>query len=322
MNVGISRTSRVAVGVLACSLHFASAGSLTARAADPVPIPAPVPVSGAAGVGGGAISPENDTHAKELFLQGDRAYSEGRYESARDAFQEAYKLSNRPQLLYNLANAYERLGRFADAVATLQKYLELVKPKDRGTMERRIQSMNERLEVQKREREQTEREVAAREQKEREQREAFEAERARRDSLARPPKTETRSPLPWVFIGGGVAFAAAGAVFGGLALTARGDAKDACRELPGGLLCSASAEKWLQQDATFSVLADIGFGVGIAAVVTGTVLLITRGKPRTEGVTLLVPGRNHEKRSAASVLSSFQVDATRGSTIVGFGTKF
>ncbi len=61
-----------------------------------------------------------DARARELYLQGDREYQAGRYEQAVAAFQEAYRLSGRPLLLFNLANAYERLGRYAEALEALR----------------------------------------------------------------------------------------------------------------------------------------------------------------------------------------------------------
>src|SRR5262245_14114470 len=68
--------------------------------------------------GGGADKPAEkpsssaDKEARKLFFRGDRMYEEGKYEEAVAAFEKSYALSHRPELLFNLANAYERLGQY------------------------------------------------------------------------------------------------------------------------------------------------------------------------------------------------------------------
>ena len=70
-----------------------------------------------------AVAPEalaqdatTEARAKELYENGAALYEEGRYEEAILAWEEAYRLSSRPVLLFNIANAYERLGRGRGAV--------------------------------------------------------------------------------------------------------------------------------------------------------------------------------------------------------------
>lgn len=252
---------------------------------------------------------DSDERAKELFLQGDRAYSEGRYETARDSFQEAYKLSGRPQLLYNLANTYERLGKLTEAADALQKYLDTAKPKDRQTIERRLKSMNERLETQKKEQE---REREERERKERERRAKEEAERQAnppKESDKPPPPAKVEgpspSPVPWILVGTGGALAAAGATFGILALGARSDAKAGCKDSPRGLICTDGAESALGRDTAFSIIADVGIGLGVVGIATGVILLVTRGKPAEPAASLPV-----------------RVVAHKNGAEVGFGMRF
>jgi tetratricopeptide (TPR) repeat protein len=64
----------------------------------------------------------NLKRAEELYRNGERLYTEGSYESAILAFQESYELSKEPQLLYNIGNAYERLGDFANSRRYLDQY--------------------------------------------------------------------------------------------------------------------------------------------------------------------------------------------------------
>src|SRR5689334_19842947 len=95
----------------------------------------------------------NDTRARELFQKGDTAYAEGRYEEALAAFQEAYDLSGRAQLLFNVSNALERLGRYQEAVDALEKYLSSGKAKDRDVVQKRLANLKKRVDEQKKEQE-------------------------------------------------------------------------------------------------------------------------------------------------------------------------
>ena len=72
---------------------------------------------------GDSAGDEGDKRARELYIRGDKAYAEGDYEAALAAFEEAYELSGRHALLYNMANAHERLGEYDKALEKLRKFL-------------------------------------------------------------------------------------------------------------------------------------------------------------------------------------------------------
>src|SRR5438105_2670 len=136
-----------------------------------------------------------DQRARELFVKGDAAYAEARYEDALAAFQDAYELSGRPQLLFNIANALERLGRLPEAVDALEKYLASGKVKDQAVVQARLTNLKKRVDEQKKEEERKQRD---------------EEERKRREADARnklppppmPPKEEESARiLPWALIG-------------------------------------------------------------------------------------------------------------------------
>lgn len=63
--------------------------------------------------------------ARALFQAAQVAYEAGRFEVALERFTEAYTLSNRPQLLYNIGLAAERLARRPEALAAYRAYLQL-----------------------------------------------------------------------------------------------------------------------------------------------------------------------------------------------------
>ncbi len=74
---------------------------------------------------GVAQADADDEEARSLFQAGEVAFSQGRFERALDYFQRAYELSQRPGLLFNIANLQDRLNQPREAIATFERYLEL-----------------------------------------------------------------------------------------------------------------------------------------------------------------------------------------------------
>ena len=67
-----------------------------------------------------------DHAARITFEAGREAFARGDYEVAFSRFRQAYELSGRPALLYNIAVALDRLRRDAEALAKFREYLEAV----------------------------------------------------------------------------------------------------------------------------------------------------------------------------------------------------
>src|SRR5687767_7995392 len=103
--------------------------------------------SGKAGKQEASKGPE--VEARRLFREGDKLYAEGDYEGAVTAFEKAYELSRKEALKYNLANAYERLGRYEAALAALRDYLPHAKPEEQDAVRRRIEKLEKRVEEQR-----------------------------------------------------------------------------------------------------------------------------------------------------------------------------
>jgi tetratricopeptide (TPR) repeat protein len=83
--------------------------------------------------------PVRDEKARQLFSAGVAAYSEGHYENALENYRLAFELSDRPQLLFNIGIAAERLRRDQEALDAFNKYLERVPNADnRAFVEERI----------------------------------------------------------------------------------------------------------------------------------------------------------------------------------------
>ncbi len=68
--------------------------------------------------------------AKEAFKRGEAAYSAGNYDAAVREWNNAYSADPRPRIQFNLSQAYERMGRMEDAIASLKRFLDSGDPED------------------------------------------------------------------------------------------------------------------------------------------------------------------------------------------------
>lgn len=103
----------------------------TPKAADAPPAPTgqtaePEPgqrdVSPVKGLSGGGQKPELQ-EAERHFRAGIELYRQGLYRSARAEFEEAYRLSKLPDLLYNIAHTLRYTGQFKEALEFYDRYL-------------------------------------------------------------------------------------------------------------------------------------------------------------------------------------------------------
>lgn len=93
-------------------------------------------------------SAEDDQRARELFVQGRDAYDDGDYRGAWDYFHQAYVLSRRPQLLYNVGQAADRLRLDKEALEAFRLYLKKLPDADnRREVENRIAALEQRVEA-------------------------------------------------------------------------------------------------------------------------------------------------------------------------------
>lgn len=68
--------------------------------------------------------------ARDLFDRGTAAYAVGNYEQAIRDWQTAYATDPRPRIMYNVSQAYERLGRLEEAIAALETFITTAQPDD------------------------------------------------------------------------------------------------------------------------------------------------------------------------------------------------
>ena len=88
----------------------------------------------------------DDQEARDLFRLGKQAFDEGRYERALKYFKDAYDLSGRAQLQFNIGTVLDRLRRDREAVHAYKSYLsQTPDATNRAVVEERIRLLEEAM---------------------------------------------------------------------------------------------------------------------------------------------------------------------------------
>jgi len=142
------------IGIGALVLTIETAADTAPASAQPQPAPStghasPAPTApGAesAPAQAGEVSQAADQEARARFEKGRDAYNDGRYRDAWAEFHQAYKLSGRPELLFNIGQTADRLGREEDAIKSFELYLKHVPDaENRRDVENRVRALKERV---------------------------------------------------------------------------------------------------------------------------------------------------------------------------------
>ncbi len=216
----------------------------------------------------------DDARAREHFQIATRYYDEGRFIEAATQFEEAFGLSDRPELLYNAYIAYRDAHRPSDAARTLELYLQRTpEAPDRVNLEARLQELRRAVAEEERNQQQLESAQAA-----------ADAERARAEAEARRAAEAEAQPevWPWIILGVGAATAIAGGVVAGIALNDSNALRSLCTD-EDPPRCTVSSQENLdeQRDAakSLALAADILMFGGGAIAVAGLILGLTVGLP-------------------------------------------
>jgi tetratricopeptide (TPR) repeat protein len=206
--------------------------------------------------------PADLDRARELFENGRILYDEGSYEQAIVAWQEAYRLSQKPELYYNISGAYEKLGRYREAIDALNQYRAMAPATERDVLDRRIRALEDRLAAAPAPSPvapaPTPQPVAA--------------------APAPAPDRGRKVPVvPVVLLGTGVVGLGIGGVTGVQAGAALSDLRDSCVEGEGGLLCPDTAESTVDHQRTSSTISAVSLTAGGALALTGTLWLALAG---------------------------------------------
>ena len=213
-----------------------------------------------------AIS-EDDERAKAHFLAGQSYYDQASYTDALREFNEAYRISKRPALLYNVARCYEALDQYDEAVKMLQRYLdEDPETTDRAAVETRIANLRGRRVPPSRGEPDVGRPPPPR---------APPVVQPQPPSAPPPPPAPHRKRVAtWVVGGVGVGLLAAALGTGVAAQVDYNDLSGACM----ANRCDPSEQKKIDSGKCLALATDVLWPIGAAAVVTGVVLFFVEGR--------------------------------------------
>jgi tetratricopeptide (TPR) repeat protein len=203
--------------------------------------------------------PAHEPSARELYEEGARRYNLAEYDDAISAFKEAYRRSNSPSVLYNIAQAYRKKGPSgcAQALEFYRSYLrERPDADDRDTVYAQIDEMN----------------TCATAERARADAARSEAARAEAARLTTTPIAERRRPTRAQWALGGVGL---GVLVGGFALlgVAGGEYHALTHQ------CPCDPGRWRPyRDVEIASYPTIAVG-GVTLIVAGAWWLATRHRP-------------------------------------------
>lgn len=223
---------------------------------------------GAAGAQSGAKKPNKAQmkEAKRLYELADTSYRLQEWEQSLSLFQESYRLSQLPALLFNIAQCQRQLGRYEEAILSYKAFVSDAPPSDfHAEAERWISELEAELVRRK-----------------------AEAERAAARALAAEERAtqtsdEAQRKIPVSALGlygGAFAAGALGGVLGGLALRTK-----AQLVANNDLDASDDPAEDLQRLARQALLSDVALGVAVLSAGTGAYLHLKarrRATPREE----------------------------------------
>lgn len=221
-----------------------------------------------------------DSAARAIFEDGRRAFESGDFETALSRFQNAYDISHRPLLLWNIATTLDRLRRDEEALTMFESYLEAVPDAaNRVEVTGRIRSLRESVDRRHAEHDAAEAERAAREAEAArlaEERAALERERAAGGSGGSGSGGSETAPsgggiTPVVFIVGAslTAISAGILIWSGLDTLTANDNYTRYAALPSADYAMAE-DLYNQADGAqlrTNVLVGITAGLGVASVI-------------------------------------------------------
>ncbi len=238
---------------------------------------------------------DDDSRARELYENGAILYEEGRYEDAIEAWQEAYRISKKPLLLFNIANAQERVGAWRDALESLNRYRAFAPADERDVLDRRMKNIERRVNEQEADDAEQRRLDEEAAQEEEEARAAEAAEAAAQEEEKQPTGGSSgggAGPLRGLGAGlliGGLVGAGVGGGLGGGALAKRQEIEGLCRDLDGSLFCPKATEALEAEESQLSLGGDLALIAGGALAGTGLVLMIVDAVAGTPKAAVLVP---------------------------------
>jgi tetratricopeptide (TPR) repeat protein len=236
----------------------------------------------------GVAGEPHDDKLHQWVKQAEHFYQTGKYREAAALLEQAYQLEPDPRLLYNIARARDQAGDLREAADYYQRYMASAEGSDPQLLKRaalaleRVRGLIDREEAEKK-RQEAERqrmelehhraEAEARAAQERASAEAEAARRAQEEAEARNRviaqaqiATRAHERIGAYALGGvGVLAIGTGIVFGVRADSSYGAFKNTAQT-------ATAKDSFASQTRNNALAADIGYGIGAAALATAVIL--------------------------------------------------
>jgi tetratricopeptide (TPR) repeat protein len=209
----------------------------------------------------------DEAQAREAFQRGRIHYDNGEFDQAAVAFEQAYSLSRRHALLYNLYLAYRDANQQEKAAEALRNYLDRVEViENRPQLEARLKALEEGI-AERKAHEAQKAQAAAQP--------ASVAPAAAVDSGAAEPENKRWWVMPVVIGGVGAAMMAGSIATGLMASSKQKELEDKC--VNG--TCDSSLKATADSGKTLTLVTNVLLAGGGAVLATGAVLLFVK-KPK------------------------------------------
>lgn len=211
--------------------------------------------------------PAEPRSVKTLIDEAFQHYARGEYDAAIEDFEAAYAREPKPEYVFNAARSYEKALRVQEAIAAYERFVNLP-----GTTAELRSRAFESLGALRREANARDRAVQSTEPP----RSPEQPPRVVSGvQTSAPPPQGPDNTLPWGLVAGGGGLIAVGAVFGGIAAVRASELSEA-----RGVEPVTRQQELADAVERNALVADIMFGVGGAAALTGIILVLvneTRG---------------------------------------------
>lgn len=243
---------------IAAVLLFATVSASTGAHAEPNP--------------GDAGSSASAGRVAELNEAGAKAYANRNYRGAIEKFVEAYAVDHDPNLLFNIARCYEKLGEVS---AAIEKYEAFIAAPGADT-DGRLKAQSSLRELRA-----LESQGGTRVDRPKEATAPNGDPAPNPETAAAPGASSSPRLLPWLALGGGVVLAGVGATFYVLGMRDHDRVTDA----PGygesdtvHPMTRAEAQDYVDSGDTKKIIGGVGLGVGGALLATSALLFLSAGR--------------------------------------------
>jgi len=226
---------------------------------------------------------EADARARQLYEEGRTHFDAGQYDQCILLWREAFGLSNRAGLLFNLAEAEERAERFAEAAESLESY---VASGERHAQTNRV-SINRRIARLRRQAASSPAPPPLVPQPEEPEPQPEPVPRPDPQPEPQPRPQPEQRPRIWTWVAAGLTglFTVGAVVTGVLTLTMTSDLEEVC----GGTACTGEHQADWDTAWALAITTDVLIGLASASAVATILLIFLENRSQRQATASVAP---------------------------------